>query len=43
MLKLRRLVLEDGGRYQLVADEYDLLTYYANSIAHWLTDEQKSQ
>jgi len=36
MLKLRRLVVEVDGVYQPVATEYDVLSYYANSIVHWL-------
>ncbi len=36
MLKLRRLVIESGGIYRAVPEEYDILAYYANSIVHWL-------
>jgi len=43
MLTLRRLVIETDGLYKAVVEEYDVLTYYANSIAHWLPDGQKIQ
>jgi len=42
MLKLRRLVSENDGRYQAVKEEHDILAYYANSIVHWLPDDQKT-
>jgi glycerol-3-phosphate O-acyltransferase len=36
MLTLRRVVSEDGqGLFRIVAAEIELLTYYANAIAHW--------
>jgi glycerol-3-phosphate O-acyltransferase len=35
MLKIRRLVVESDGVYQAAPGEDDVLTYYANSIAHW--------
>jgi glycerol-3-phosphate O-acyltransferase len=35
MLKLRKLVVETGGIYRPASGEMDVLTYYANSIAHW--------
>jgi glycerol-3-phosphate O-acyltransferase len=35
MLKIRRLVVESDGIYKAVPGEDDILTYYANSIAHW--------
>jgi glycerol-3-phosphate O-acyltransferase len=36
MLTLRRVVSEDGqGLFRAVAAELELLTYYANAIAHW--------
>ena len=38
MLKLRHLVVESDGIYKIVPEEYDVVSYYANSIAHWLTD-----
>jgi glycerol-3-phosphate O-acyltransferase len=41
MLQLRRLVAEDDGRYQPVFENRDVLAYYANSIIHWLTDDQE--
>jgi len=41
MLKLRRLVMESGGLYKPVDEEHDVLTYYANSIAHWLPNDDK--
>jgi glycerol-3-phosphate O-acyltransferase len=37
MLKLRHLVVESDGIYKVVPEEYDVLSYYANSIVHWLT------
>jgi glycerol-3-phosphate O-acyltransferase len=43
MLKLRRLVTETDGLYKAVVEEYDVLTYYANSIVHWLPNGQKKQ
>jgi len=41
MLKLRRLVMETDGLYKPVDEEHDVLAYYANSIAHWLPNDQK--
>ena len=38
MLKIRRLVGESDGIYKAVPGEDDILTYYANSIAHWMPD-----
>jgi glycerol-3-phosphate O-acyltransferase len=35
ILQLRKLVRESDGIYRLVPEEAGLLTYYANSIAHW--------
>jgi glycerol-3-phosphate O-acyltransferase len=35
MLKLRRLVAESEGIYRATPGELDILSYYANSIAHW--------
>ena len=35
MLELRKLVRESGGIYKVVPEEIDVLTYYANAIAHW--------
>jgi glycerol-3-phosphate O-acyltransferase len=35
MLQLRRLVRESEGIYRAVPEEIDVLSYYANSIAHW--------
>jgi len=36
MLKLRRLVTESDGIYRAVPEEHEVLSYYANSIAHRL-------
>ncbi len=36
MLELRKLVRELAGIYTAVPEEIDVLTYYANSIDHWL-------
>ena len=35
MLELRKLVRESDGIYAAVPEEIDVLSYYANSIAHW--------
>jgi glycerol-3-phosphate O-acyltransferase len=35
MLKLRKLVVETDGVYRPAPGEMDVLSYYANSIAHW--------
>ena len=35
MLRIRRLVIEQNGRYTVGTRSIDVLTYYANSIAHW--------
>jgi glycerol-3-phosphate O-acyltransferase len=35
MLVLRRLVKESGGIYRTIPAEIDVLSYYANAIAHW--------
>jgi len=42
MLKLTRLVSESDGLYQAVKEEYYIPAYYANSILHWLPDDQKT-
>ncbi|MCG6894124.1 MAG: hypothetical protein LJE65_10995, partial [Desulfobacteraceae bacterium] len=34
-LRLRRLVIEEDGRYRAHPDEFELLHYYANATAHW--------
>jgi hypothetical protein len=34
MLQLRKLVRESGGIYRAVPEEIDVLSYYANAIAH---------
>jgi glycerol-3-phosphate O-acyltransferase len=39
MLKLRRLVAESDGIYKVVPQEHDVLSYYANAIVHWKTDD----
>jgi len=36
MLKIRRLVTESDGIYQAVPEEAEILSYYANSIVHWM-------
>ena len=36
MLTMRRLIVESDGIYKAVPEEFDVLTYYANSIVHWL-------
>jgi predicted glycosyltransferase len=36
MLKLRHLVIESDGIYKVIPEEYDVLSYYANSIVHWI-------
>jgi glycerol-3-phosphate O-acyltransferase len=38
MLKIRRLVSERDGIYKVVAEEFDILSYYANSISHWMPE-----
>ena len=35
MLVLRRLVRESQGIYRVIPEEVDVLSYYANAIAHW--------
>ncbi|MCP4628124.1 MAG: hypothetical protein GY850_32095 [bacterium] len=42
MLTLGRLVVETDGIYKAVAEEYDVLAYYANSIVQWLPSDQKT-
>jgi glycerol-3-phosphate O-acyltransferase len=34
-LKLRGIVIESDGMYRADPESYDVLAYYANSIAHW--------
>ena len=41
MLRLRKLVSESDSLYKPVAGDIDVLTYYANSIVHWLSDGHK--
>jgi glycerol-3-phosphate O-acyltransferase len=38
MLKLRHIVIESDGIYKVVPEEYDVLSYYANSIVHWISE-----
>ena len=38
MLKIRRLVFEFDGVYKVAPEEFDVLSYYANSILHWMPD-----
>jgi glycerol-3-phosphate O-acyltransferase len=38
MLKLRHIVIESDGIYKVVPREYDVLSYYANAIIHWITE-----
>ena len=38
MLKLRHIVIESDGIYKVVPEEYDVLSYYANSIVHWIAE-----
>jgi glycerol-3-phosphate O-acyltransferase len=40
LLRIRRLVVESEGVYRAAPGEDDILTYYANSIAHWLSSNQ---
>ena len=40
MLKLRRLIVEADGLYKPVDGETDVLSYYANSILHWMPEGQ---
>ncbi len=42
MLELRKLVRESAGIYTAVPEEIDVLTYYANAIAHWRQVEDDS-
>ena len=39
-LKLRRLVVEDNGRYRLNPEAHDVLAYYANSLEGWARREE---
>ncbi len=41
MLKIRRLVLESDGIYRATPGEDDMLMYYANSIAHWMSSDSE--
>ena len=36
MMTIRRLVVESDGIYKAVSEENDILSYYANSIVHWM-------
>ena len=36
-LKLRRMVIESDRLFKTDPESHDLLSYYANSIAHWRT------
>jgi hypothetical protein len=40
MLVLRRLIRESQGIYRMVNEEKDVLSYYANAIAHWRYDPE---
>jgi hypothetical protein len=35
MLKLRRMVTVSDGLFRADEDSHDILSYYANAIAHW--------
>ena len=37
MLAIRRLIVEQDGKYTADPDSLDVLAYYANSLAHWTT------
>ena len=41
MLKIRRMVVEADGIFKVVPEEFDVLSYYANSIVHWTGSELK--
>jgi glycerol-3-phosphate O-acyltransferase len=43
MLKIRRLVTENNGRYRTDPRMLDVLAYYANSIAHWFDVTEVSE
>jgi glycerol-3-phosphate O-acyltransferase len=43
MLTLRHLVTESGGLYSAHPEELPLLAYYANSIAHLLSESGKPE
>ncbi len=36
MMKIRRMIKESEGYYQMDPDMEDIISYYANSINHWL-------
>jgi hypothetical protein len=38
MLTMRRVVVEQAGRFRIDRAQDPLLRYYANSIAHFLED-----
>jgi len=39
-LKLRGIVIESDGMYRADPESYDVLAYYANSVAHWWDAEK---
>lgn len=41
MLELRHLVIDEDGLYRANPDETTILTYYANSIAHFLPESRR--
>ena len=41
MLKIRRLVVETEGIFKAIPEESDILSYYANSIVHWMGPERE--
>ena len=43
MLKIRRLVVETDGMFKFVPEEFDVLSYYANSIVHWMPTDERFQ
>lgn len=43
MLRYRRMVREDRGRYRLDPHARDLVEFYAHSLAHWQTPSPHSQ
>lgn len=35
MLRIRRMVFESDGQFRAAPESFDILSYYANAIAHW--------
>ncbi len=43
MLRIRRMITEQDGKFAADPKSLDVLTYYANSLSHWVTERPPSE